>query len=128
MTVIVKKMTMMSSTTTMIACASQSSTYMAQAVAQWSEEMEDKNNNNNKPSSVESQPRKKLKLPSKTLGDIPSHTRHMIVPSSLKDGIEYASTLQPLDYAFILRSNGTWTYAVVCDISTVIITTVISQV
>ena len=101
-------------------CMRKSIINMAHAVAQRSEEIEDKNNNkkssnNSKPSSVES-PRKKLTLPGYSLGDIPSSNRHMITPSSLKDGIEYASTLQPLDFAFILRSNGTWTYAVVCDI------------
>lgn len=107
-------------------CMRKSIINMAVAVAQRSEEMEDKYNNskkstttNNKPSSEKvesSQPRKKLTLPGYSLGDILSNDQHMITPSSLKDGIEYASTLQPLDFAFILRSNGTWTYAVVCDI------------
>ena len=101
-------------------CMRKSIINMAHAVAQRSEEIEDKNNNkessnNNKPSSVES-PRKKLTLPGYSLGDIPSHTQHMILPSTLKEGVESASTLQPLDFAFILRSNGTWTYAVVCEI------------
>jgi hypothetical protein len=104
-------------------CMRKSIINMAEAVAQRSEEMEDKYNNkkksttNNKPSEVESsQPRKKLTLPGYSLGDNPSNNQHMVTPSSHKDGIEYASTLQPLDFAFILRSNGTWTYAVVCDI------------
>jgi len=101
-------------------CMRKSIINMAHAVAQRSEEIEDKNNNkkssnNNKPSSVES-PRKKLTLPGYSLGDIPSHTQHMILPSTLKEGVESASTLQPLDFAFILRSNGTWTYAVVSEI------------
>jgi hypothetical protein len=107
-------------------CMRKSIINMAVAVAQRSEEMEDKYNNNKKstttnntPSSEKvesSQPRKKLTLPGYSLGDILSNNQHMVTPSSLKDGIEYASTLQPLDFAFILRSNGTWTYAVVCDI------------
>jgi hypothetical protein len=83
---------------------------MAQAVAR----EENNERSNNKPSAE--LPRKKLALPGYALGDSPSHIRHMIIPSTLKQGVEYASTLQTLDFAFVLRSNGTWTYAIVCDI------------
>ena len=40
----------------------------------------------------------------------------MVVPTTREAGVEYASTLQPLDFAFVLRSDGYWTYGIVCDI------------
>jgi hypothetical protein len=40
----------------------------------------------------------------------------MVIPTTREAGVEYASTLQPLDFAFVLRSDGHWTYGIVCDI------------
>ena len=61
-------------------------------------------------------PRKSSFLPGYSLGQLPKHRRHMVVPTTREAGVEYASTLQPLDFAFVLRSDGNWTYGIVCDI------------
>jgi hypothetical protein len=50
------------------------------------------------------------------LGQHPEHISHMIVPTSCEAGISYASTLRPLDFAFVLRSNGRWSYGIVCHV------------
>ncbi len=61
-------------------------------------------------------PRKSSFLPGYSMGQLPKHRRHMVVPTTREAGVEYASTLQPLDFAFVLRSDGYWTYGIVCDI------------
>jgi hypothetical protein len=61
-------------------------------------------------------PRKSSFLPGYSLGQLPKHRRHMVVPTTREAGVQYASTLQPLDFAFVLRSDGNWTYGIVCDI------------
>jgi hypothetical protein len=61
-------------------------------------------------------PRNLSFLPGYSLGQLPKHRRHMVIPTMREAGVEYASTLQPLDFAFVLRSDGHWTYGIVCDI------------
>lgn len=51
-----------------------------------------------------------------SLGDPPKHSRHMIWPTTCEVGIEYVSTLQPLDFAFVLCNDGKWTFSIVCNI------------
>ena len=61
-------------------------------------------------------PRKSSFLPGYSLGQLPKHRRHMVIPTTREAGVEYASTLQQLDFAFVLRSDGHWTYGIVCDV------------
>ena len=61
-------------------------------------------------------PRNLSFLPGYSLGQLPKHRSHMVIPTMREAGVEYASTLQPLDFAFVLRSDGYWTYGIVCDI------------
>ena len=60
-------------------------------------------------------------LPTKTLGyslgEAPKCNDHMIIPTTREEGIEYASSLQPLDFAFVLCNDGQWTFSIVCDIT-----------
>ena len=56
-------------------------------------------------------------LPGYTIGQAPKHRRHMVIPTTLEAGIEYASTLRPLDCAFVLRGNGYWVYGIVCNVN-----------
>jgi hypothetical protein len=51
-----------------------------------------------------------------SLGDAPKCNDHMIIPTTCEEGIKYASTLQPLDFAFILCNDGKWTFSIVCEI------------
>jgi hypothetical protein len=51
-----------------------------------------------------------------SLGDPPKWSEHMVIPSTREVGIEYASKLQPLDFAFVLCNDGKWTYSIVCEI------------
>ena len=51
-----------------------------------------------------------------SLGDAPKCNQHMIIPTTHEEGIKYASTLQPLDFAFILCNDGKWTFSIVCEI------------
>jgi len=55
-------------------------------------------------------------LPGYSLGQSPKSRRHMNIPTTRDAGAEYASTLRPLDFAFVLRSDGNWVYGIVCDI------------
>ena len=52
-----------------------------------------------------------------SLGEAPKCNDHMIIPTTREEGIEYASTLQPLDFAFVLCNDGQWTFSIVCDIT-----------
>jgi hypothetical protein len=52
-----------------------------------------------------------------SLGDAPKSNNHMIIPTTREEGIKYASTLQPLDFVFVLCNDGQWTYSIVCDIT-----------
>ena len=47
------------------------------------------------------------------LGDAPLSSKHMVVPSSMRHAIENANSLKTHDFAFVLRSNGDWCYAIV---------------
>lgn len=40
----------------------------------------------------------------------------MIVPSSSESAIKYVSSLKPLDFAFVKRTSGEWTYGIVADL------------
>jgi hypothetical protein len=59
--------------------------------------------------------RKSLILPGYSLGKSPLHSCHMNIPTTREEGAEYASMLRPLDFAFVLRSDGNWAYGIVCD-------------
>ena len=61
-------------------------------------------------------PRKSSFLPGYSLGQLPKHRRHMVIPTTREAGVEYASMLQPLDFAFVLLSDEHWTYGIVCDV------------
>jgi len=61
-------------------------------------------------------PRESLILPGYSLGQSPKNRQHMIIPTTRDAGAEHASTLRPLDVAFVLRSDGNWVYGIVCDI------------
>ena len=52
-----------------------------------------------------------------SLGEAPKCNDHMIIPTTREEGIEYASSLQPLDFAFVLCNDGQWTFSIVCDIT-----------
>jgi hypothetical protein len=67
-------------------------------------------------SSPTSAPSKPSILPGYSLGQSPKNRRHMNIPTTRDAGAEYASTLRPLDFAFVLRSDGNWVYGIVCDI------------
>jgi hypothetical protein len=54
-------------------------------------------------------------LPGYVLGQCPVHRWHMVIPTTSEMGIEYAATLRPLDFAFVLRSDGRWVYGIVCE-------------
>lgn len=58
----------------------------------------------------------KSSLPGYHLGDPPKHNGHMVMPTSFDEGIKYVSTLQPMDFAFVLCNDGMWVYSIVCDI------------
>jgi len=63
-----------------------------------------------------SEPMKKLKegrTHSYQLGDAPKCSTDMVIPSSVERAIEYADSLSIHDFAFVLRSNGSWCYAIV---------------
>jgi hypothetical protein len=61
-------------------------------------------------------PRESLILPGYSLGQSPENRQHMNIPTTRDAGAEHASTLRPLDVAFVLRSSGNWVYGIVCDI------------
>ena len=39
----------------------------------------------------------------------------MMIPKTVIEALQNASTLNALDFAFVLRSNGSWTYAIVAE-------------
>merc|ERR1712226_162259 len=47
------------------------------------------------------------------LGDAPHSSKHMVIPTSTKSAFQNASILNVHDFAFVLRSNGEWCYAIV---------------
>lgn len=49
------------------------------------------------------------------LGDVVKSDHHMIVPASETEALSHGSSLNALDFAFVLRSNGSWTYAIVAE-------------
>ena len=66
---------------------------------------------------IPTSPREPLILPGYSLGQSPENRQHMNIPTTRDAGAEYASTLRPLDVAFVLRSDGNWVYGIVCDIT-----------
>ena len=66
--------------------------------------------------SIRTSPRKPSILPGYSLGQSPKNLRHMNIPTTRDAGAEYAATLRPLDFAFVLRSDKNWVYGIVCDI------------
>ena len=49
------------------------------------------------------------------LGDVVKSDHHMIMPASETEALQHGSRLNALDFAFVLRSNGSWTYAIVAE-------------
>jgi len=49
------------------------------------------------------------------LGDAVAGDHHMVIPKTVAEALQNASTLNALDFAFVLRSNGSWTYAIVAE-------------
>ena len=58
-------------------------------------------------------------LPGYHLGHIIKHRSHMIIPSTPEKAVSDADSLNPLDFCFIKRSNGQWTYSIVADRPTI---------
>ena len=49
------------------------------------------------------------------LGDQVKGDNHMLIPKTATEAIQNASTLNTFDFAFVLRSNDSWTYAIVAE-------------
>eukprot|EP00984_Skeletonema_dohrnii_P036446 scaffold37446_cov155-Skeletonema_dohrnii-CCMP3373.AAC.3 len=49
------------------------------------------------------------------LGDEVKGDHHMMIPKTVTEALQNASTLNALDFAFVLRSNDSWTYAIVAE-------------
>lgn len=49
------------------------------------------------------------------LGDQVKGDHHMIIPKTATEALQNASTLNAFDFAFVLRSNDTWTYAIIAE-------------
>lgn len=58
-------------------------------------------------------------LPGYHLGHTIKHRSHMIIPSTPEKAVSDANALKPLDFCFIKRSNGQWTYSIVADRPTI---------
>ena len=54
-------------------------------------------------------------LPDYHLGNTTRHRSHMIIPPNSQVAITNVDTLQSLDFCFVKRSNGDWTYSIVAD-------------
>lgn len=49
------------------------------------------------------------------LGDQVREVHHMVIPKTATEALQNASMLNVFDFAFVLRSNNTWTYAIVAE-------------
>ncbi|KAK1734094.1 hypothetical protein QTG54_015352 [Skeletonema marinoi] len=49
------------------------------------------------------------------LGDEVKGDHHMMIPKTVTEALQNASSLNALDFAFVLRSNDSWTYAIVAE-------------
>lgn len=49
------------------------------------------------------------------LGDHVKGDDHMVIPKTATEAIQNASTLNTFDFAFVLRSDDSWTYAIVAE-------------
>jgi hypothetical protein len=58
-------------------------------------------------------PKPLSRRPTYQLGDTPQCSSHMVIPKSMKGAIENANSLNIHEFAFVLRSNGDWCYAIV---------------
>ena len=60
-----------------------------------------------------SEPTRQTRKHHYNLGDAPHSMKHMVIPTSSKRAFQNASMLNVHDFAFVLRSNGEWCYAIV---------------
>ncbi len=49
------------------------------------------------------------------LGDKVRGDHHMMIPKTVTEALQNASSLNALDFAFVRRSDGSWTYAIVAE-------------